>query len=91
MKGRADRPLMLIDIAVPRDVDPAVAEITGVHLHDIDALESAVQQTMGRWEEDLKTCETIIDQEITNLKDHFKSRMAARNRSHDGVVLKRVV
>ena len=91
MQGRADRPLMLIDIAVPRDVDPAVTEIKGVHLHDIDALESTVQQTMGRWEQDLKTCETIIDQEITNLKDHFKSRMAAGNRSHDKASLKQVV
>lgn len=83
MAARRDRPLMLIDIAVPRDIDPDVAGIEGVHLHDIDALESTVQQTLGRWEDDLKTCETIIEQEITNLKDHFRSRVAVRNTAHD--------
>ncbi len=77
-----NRPLMLIDIAVPRDIDTEVGDIDGVHLHDIDALESTVQQTLGRWEEDLKTCERIIRDEIANLKEHFRSRMAARNREH---------
>jgi glutamyl-tRNA reductase len=91
MQGRADRPLMLIDIAVPRDIDPAVTEIAGVHLHDIDALESTVQKTMGRWEQDLKICESIIEREITNLKNHFKSRVAAGNRSHDAASLQHVV
>ncbi len=83
MQGRADHPLMLIDIAVPRDIDPAVAEVSGVHVHDIDALESAVEQTLGRWEEDLRICQGIIEQEISSLKNHFISRMAAKNREHD--------
>jgi len=83
MQARADHPLMLIDIAVPRDIEPEVAEVAGIHLHDIDALESAVQQTLGRWEQDLITCEAIIGQEIENLKEQFRSRMAVRNIEHD--------
>ena len=78
---------MIIDIAVPRDVDPDVAGVAGVHLHDIDALESTVRQTLDRWEEDLKTCETIIEGEIANLKEHFRSRVAARNNVHRGASL----
>ncbi|MCF7817242.1 MAG: glutamyl-tRNA reductase [Kiritimatiellales bacterium] len=83
MQARASRPLMIIDIAVPRDVEPEVADIEGVHLHDIDALESTVQQTLGRWEKDLEMCEAIIEQEIESLVLQFKSRRAAGNSCHD--------
>lgn len=82
MKQRTARPLVIIDIAVPRDVDPAVAEIPGVHLHDIDALQSTVDQTLGRWEEDLEVCRTIIETEIVNLLTHFKTRQAAQKIRH---------
>lgn len=86
MAGRINRPLVIIDIAVPRDVDPAVGELEGVHLHDIDALQSTVAQTLGRWEKDLEMCEAMIDEEITSLLEHFKSRHAARNMYHDAAV-----
>ncbi len=81
MQLRSQRPLMIIDIAVPRDVDPDVVEVGGVHLHDIDALESTVRQTLGRWEKDLEFCEEIMAQEIENLKEQFRSRAAARKRA----------
>ncbi len=83
MQERADHPLMLIDIAVPRDIDPAVAKVAGVHLYDIDALESTVRQTLDRWEEDLEVCEQIVDEEIEDLFLRFKKRHAARNALHD--------
>ena len=87
MANRADRPLVVIDIAVPRDADPAIAEIDGVHLHDIDALQSTVSQTLGRWEKDLETCADMIDDEIGSLLDHFKSRHAKRNAYHEAAGL----
>ncbi len=87
MEQRAGRPLVVIDIAVPRDIDPAVAELDDVHLHDIDALESTVQQTLGRWEKDLETCEEIIRQEIGNLLQHFRSRKAAENACHNAAAM----
>ena len=86
MASRAGRPLMIIDIAVPRDVDPAVADIDGVHLYDIDALESTVQQTMGRWDKDLELCAEIIDQEIENLLTKFKGLQARHQINPDGGV-----
>jgi glutamyl-tRNA reductase len=86
MQKRADRPLVIIDIAVPRDVDPGVAAIEGVYLHDIDTLESTVQQTLGRWEKDLEMCADIIDQEIDNLLIKFRSRQVAANANHDGAM-----
>jgi glutamyl-tRNA reductase len=84
MQSRGGQPLVLIDIAVPRDIDPAVADLEGVHLHDIDALESTVNQTLGQWEKDLGMCADIIDQEIENLLTKFRSRQVGENVSHDG-------
>ncbi len=46
MAARPNRPLLLIDIAVPRDVDPAVRELSGVHLHDIDDLQAVARHSM---------------------------------------------
>ncbi len=83
MAERPNRPLVVVDIAVPRDVDPDVAGIKGVHLHDIDALQSTVQQTLGRWEQDLEKCEAIIEEEINSLILQFKSRRSAENLCHN--------
>jgi len=83
MKARTNHPLVLIDIAVPRDIEPEVGEIHGVHLHDIDALEATVQQTMGRWEKDLQVCEAIVEREIENLKLQFLRRAAGKNTYHE--------
>ncbi|MDH3360591.1 MAG: glutamyl-tRNA reductase [Desulfobulbaceae bacterium] len=87
LQKRKDRPLVIIEIAVPRDVDPEVAHIEGVHLHDIDTLESTVQQTLGRWEKDLEICADIIDQEIDDLLMRFKRRQIAKNANHDGAMV----
>jgi glutamyl-tRNA reductase len=91
MQQRADRPLVIIDIAVPRDVDPQVTQIEGVHLHDIDALESTVKQTLGRWEKDLDVCEEIIAAEIENLLSKFKSRQDVENIYHEKTGIARAV
>jgi glutamyl-tRNA reductase len=87
MQFRKDHPLVLIDIAVPRDIDPEVGEVEGVYLHDIDALESSVQQTMGRWENDLEVCEAIVEREMENLKLQFERRTAAQNAHHEKAVV----
>jgi glutamyl-tRNA reductase len=57
---RADRPMLIIDIAVPRDVAADVAEIPGVHLYNIDDLSAAVEKTVHRRREHLDACETIV-------------------------------
>lgn len=44
---RSDRPFLLIDIAVPRDIEPTAGDLPGVHLYDVDDLTSIVQQNMA--------------------------------------------
>lgn len=63
MAARPDRPLLLIDIAVPRDIDPEAAQVKNVFLNDVDDLESATQASREKkareaeWAEELATDE----------------------------------
>jgi glutamyl-tRNA reductase len=60
LPGRANRPLVLVDIAVPRDIDPAVAELPNVFLYDIDDLEAVVRENTKHREQELAVCQRII-------------------------------
>jgi glutamyl-tRNA reductase len=63
-KRRGGRPLFLIDIAVPRDIDPSVAELENVYLFDIDALESIAQTGRERRLRELERCQIIIEEQV---------------------------
>ena len=66
-RARKFRPLFLIDIAVPRDIDPAVGEIEEVYLYDIDTLEQLAVEARQRRQEQIAECERIIGFELTKL------------------------
>jgi len=67
MKARRDRPLALIDIAVPRDIDPEVQLVPGVFLYDIDDLEAIVRENIRSREQELAQCRAIIDAETAEV------------------------
>jgi len=64
MKQRKSRPLFAIDLAVPRDVDPAVNSLDGVYLYDIDSLQAIAQQSMEIRRKDLSVCEQMIERHV---------------------------
>jgi glutamyl-tRNA reductase len=64
MAGRSERPLFLIDIAVPRDVDPAVTAIPGVFLTDIDRLTETIDVTLEHRQQAIPLVEQIIDAHV---------------------------
>jgi glutamyl-tRNA reductase len=64
MRNRHRRPLLLIDIAVPRDVDPLCAEIAGVTLYDIDDLQTVVSRNLQGRQAEAQRAEEIIEEEI---------------------------
>jgi glutamyl-tRNA reductase len=64
MRAREHRPLLLIDIAVPRDVDPRCAELEGVTLRDIDDLQAVVAGNLSSRAADVPAAEEIVEQEI---------------------------
>lgn len=61
MRTRPDRPLFCIDLAVPRDIEPAVNDIEGVYRYDIDALQAIADQSMNVRKQELVICEQMIE------------------------------
>ena len=61
MKKRRNRPLFLIDISVPRNIDPDVQRLDGVYLYNIDDLEAIVREHVCSREQELAACDQIVD------------------------------
>jgi glutamyl-tRNA reductase len=64
VKARRHRPLFLIDIAVPRDVDPRVENMDNVFLFDIDDLEQVASQNIAARKREAELAERIVDAEV---------------------------
>jgi glutamyl-tRNA reductase len=64
MRQRGNRPVFVIDLAVPRDVDPAVNNLDGVYLYDIDALQSIAAESMAIRRQELSECERLIERHV---------------------------
>jgi glutamyl-tRNA reductase len=62
--ARGDRPLCILDIALPRDVDAAVGDLDNVFLYDLDDLKAAAAATLDRRNEDVPAAEAIIAKEV---------------------------
>ena len=63
MKKRKNRPMFFIDIAVPRDIDPAINKFDNVYLYDIDDLKEVVETNMGQRREEAHKAQSIIEEE----------------------------
>lgn len=74
---RSERPLFIIDIAVPRDTDPSVREIPNVTLVDIDDLKTVVDEKLDVRREAIPQVEEIIDEFIARFGAWYQSRLAA--------------
>ncbi len=61
---RGGRPLCVLDIALPRDVDPTVREIDSVYLYDLDDLQAVVHANLARRRDDLPSAEAVISDEV---------------------------
>jgi glutamyl-tRNA reductase len=69
MAARGGRPLLLIDLAVPRDIDASSADIPGVSLYDIDDLQTVIARNRSVRQAEARKAEGIIEEEI----QHFAS------------------
>jgi glutamyl-tRNA reductase len=68
VRERKGRPLFLIDLAVPRDVDPAVNEIDGCYLYNIDDLEAVVQASLSSRRREAERAEAIVAAEAERFR-----------------------
>src|SRR5438105_5390176 len=73
MKARRNRPLLLIDLSVPRNIDPAVGGLEDVALYNIDDLESLARAGLRNRERELATCHKIIDAHVQALVEKLDS------------------
>jgi glutamyl-tRNA reductase len=64
MDPRPNRPLVLLDTAMPRDVDPAVGELPGVHLYDLEHLGNHLNNSLARRHDETPAVEAILRQEL---------------------------
>ena len=67
---------LLVDIARPRDIAPAVAECEGITVRDLDSLEAVTAETRDRRREAAEAVEAIVDEEFDRLLDQCKRRRA---------------
>ena len=85
MRTRGGRPLFLIDIAVPRDIDEGVQDVEGVYLYNIDHLQAIVQENVQSRVQELNRCHEIIHERAGEVVARFargeRSRASASSES----------
>lgn len=64
LKARRYRPLLIVDISVPRNADPRIAELDSCYVYDVDDLSSVVDENLSRRAEEAKKAEVIVEAEI---------------------------
>ena len=73
MGRRQGRPLVIIDIAVPRDVEPDVSTVPGVHLFDIDDLQETLDEALAARQQEVPLVEAIIAEEVPSLEAEIRA------------------
>ena len=68
LRTRRHRPLFLIDLAIPRDINPAVHNLDGVYLYDLDALQSMAERTLKVRRQEAENCHRLIEQHVLDFQ-----------------------
>jgi glutamyl-tRNA reductase len=84
MKARKNRPLLLIDIAVPRDVDPEVKFLDNVYLYNIDDLQEIAADYLRQRQDEIARCEAIIREKARGLLLASPAPLAGRTKLAPG-------
>ena len=72
MRSRPSRPLLVVDLGVPRNVEPAAGRAENVFLHTIDSLDHLIQRNLKRRREELPRAEEIVEQELAHFRAWFR-------------------
>lgn len=73
LRARKGRRLLLIDLAVPRDLDPAIRDLDGCYLYDIDDLEGIVTETLSLRRREAERAESIVAAEVEKFHEWHAS------------------
>jgi glutamyl-tRNA reductase len=77
MRRRAGRPLFLLDLAVPRDVEPGVSAVPGAHLFNVDDLAATVERGLGERAAELPAASSIVNDELLRTEVELSQHRAA--------------
>jgi glutamyl-tRNA reductase len=77
LKKRSNNSMILMDIAVPRDIDPETKKIDYVFYHDLDSLNIIVEQNLSKRKSEIPKVEKIIEEELDNFWGWYNSLQAA--------------
>jgi glutamyl-tRNA reductase len=72
MRRRRQRPIFFIDIAVPRDIDPAINEIENAYVYDIDDLQNVIESNISERQREALRAERIVEEEAVKFKGWLK-------------------
>ena len=95
MSKRQDRPVHLVDLAVPRDIDPACRDIEGVTLSDVDDIQSIVKRNTSGRESEARKAEHLIESELKRFERWMASLEVVPTvialRKHSDEIVRRVL
>jgi glutamyl-tRNA reductase len=77
IEARRNRPMFLIDIAVPRNIEPAVNELDNVFVYDIDDLQRVVETNVGERQKRAEHAEQIVAEEVERMLSRLRAREVA--------------
>jgi len=69
LRHRRDRPLFMIDVAVPRDIDPDVHQLDGVYVYDLDALQSMAERSMEARKQEVASGDRLIGKHVIEFQN----------------------
>jgi glutamyl-tRNA reductase len=68
LRVRRHRPLLMIDLAMPRDIDPAVRKLDGVYLYDLDSLQGMTERTLTVRKQESVKCHQVIEHHVQDFQ-----------------------
>jgi glutamyl-tRNA reductase len=74
--ARRNRPLLVVDLGVPRNVEPEAGKIENVFLHSLDSLDHLIQRNLKRRKEEVPRVEEILDQELAHFHGWYRGMQA---------------
>ena len=72
MSNRSTRPLLVVDLGVPRNVEPSAAKIGNLFLHTVDSLDNLIQRNLKRRKEEVPRVEEIVEQELGHFRSSYR-------------------
>lgn len=91
LKARRNQPMLLVDIAVPRDVEPEVGKLANAYLYSVDDLQNIIQHNLAQRKAAAVQAESIVEQETSEFMARCARRAPARPFANTALSLSRSV